>query len=104
MTNPHFIPQSGRKERIEKKTMLINHTAIISISYATHKQNMVLMKTLVFGKCRISVRSRIIQYGIKFYASICGCDRRKSKRITKQMEVCYYFIFIMSDLLSIFCI
>jgi hypothetical protein len=32
MTNLQFIPQSGRKERIEK-TMSINHTKTISINY-----------------------------------------------------------------------
>jgi hypothetical protein len=66
--------------------MLINHTAIISISYATHRQNMVLMKRLVFGNCRISVRNRIIQYGIKFYASICAYDRRKKKEKQKDYK------------------
>jgi hypothetical protein len=34
MTNLHFIPQSVRKARIEKK-MFINHTAVISINYTT---------------------------------------------------------------------
>jgi hypothetical protein len=36
MTNLHFIPQSSRKERIEKKKpMSIKHTAITSINYTT---------------------------------------------------------------------
>jgi hypothetical protein len=35
MTNPQFIPQSGRKERIEGEKMSINSTTIISINYTT---------------------------------------------------------------------